>query len=62
MIIISHDYKVVINIHKVIFPHNVKLQFYVWTQQASIPISEGLAEIQIDSQHCKGINLTIQHT
>jgi hypothetical protein len=25
MIIISHDYKVVINIHKVIIQHNVKL-------------------------------------
>jgi hypothetical protein len=26
------------------------------------PISEGVAEIQINSQHCKGINLTTQHT
>jgi hypothetical protein len=25
MIIISHDYKVVINIHKIIIQHNVKL-------------------------------------
>jgi hypothetical protein len=29
MIIISHDYKIVINIYKVIIQHNVKLQFYV---------------------------------
>jgi hypothetical protein len=28
MIIISHDYKVVMNIHKVLIQHNVKLQFY----------------------------------
>jgi hypothetical protein len=26
------------------------------------PISEGVAEIRINSQPCKGINLTIQHT
>jgi hypothetical protein len=26
------------------------------------PMSEGIAEIQIDSQPCKGINLTIRHT
>jgi hypothetical protein len=26
------------------------------------PISEGVAEIQINSQHCKGINLTTRHT
>jgi hypothetical protein len=26
------------------------------------PISEGVAEIRINSQHCKGINLTTQHT
>jgi hypothetical protein len=26
------------------------------------PISEGVTEIQINSQPCKGINLTTQHT
>jgi hypothetical protein len=26
------------------------------------PISEGVAEIRINSQHCKGINLTTRHT
>jgi hypothetical protein len=31
MIIISHDYKVVINIHKVIIQQYVKLQFYRMT-------------------------------
>jgi hypothetical protein len=29
MIIISHDYKVAINIHKVLIQHSVKLQFNV---------------------------------
>jgi hypothetical protein len=27
-----------------------------------LPISEGIAEIQINSQRCKGINLTLRHT
>jgi hypothetical protein len=37
MIIISHDYKVVINILKVIIHHKVKFKhFYVWTRRVSI--------------------------
>jgi hypothetical protein len=37
MIIIRHDYKVVINILKVIIHHKVKFKhFYAWTRRASI--------------------------
>jgi hypothetical protein len=63
MIIINHDYKVVIYIHKFLIHHNVKLTILRLntTIEPSL-ISEGVTEIRINSQPCNGINLITQHT
>jgi hypothetical protein len=62
LININHDYEVVINIHKVIIQHNMKLNSTLESVIKPSPISEGVAEIRINSQPCKGINLTTRHT
>jgi hypothetical protein len=63
MIIINHDYKIVIIIHKLSYNNNVKLiilRLNVARKQS--PISEGALDIRIDIQPCKGNNKTTRHT
>jgi hypothetical protein len=62
LINIDHVYKLVINIHKVIIQHNMKLNSMFGLSEQASPISEGVAEIQIDIQPCKGKNMTTRHT
>jgi hypothetical protein len=63
MIIINHYYKVVNLIHKVIIQPNMELKLlHLDSAIKPLPISEGVAEIRIKSQPCKGNNLTTLHT
>jgi hypothetical protein len=61
LINISHDYKVVI--HQYSYQHNIMKLIILRLNTANkpSPMSEGVAEIQINSQPCKGINLTTRH-
>jgi hypothetical protein len=62
LIIISHDYKVVIDPYSY---HHIIVKLIILrlnTANKPSPISEGVAEIRINNQPCKGINLTIRHT
>jgi hypothetical protein len=61
-IIISHDYKVVINPYSY---HHIIMKLIILrlnTANKPSPISDGVAEIRINNQPCKGINLTTRHT
>jgi hypothetical protein len=62
LIKISHDYKVVINPYS--YHHNIMKLIILCLDVVNkpSPMSEGVAEIRINSQHCKGINLTTRHT
>jgi hypothetical protein len=62
LINISHDYKVVINPYS--YHHNIMKLIILRSDAAKkpSPMSEGVTEIQMNSQPCKGINLTTQHT
>jgi hypothetical protein len=62
LINISHDYKVVV--HPYGYHHNIMKLIILCLDLANkpSPISEGVTEIQINSQPCKGINLTTRHT
>jgi hypothetical protein len=63
MIIINHDYKVVILIYIVIITNIMKLIILrLNTAIKSSPIFEGVTEIIINSQACKGKNLVTRHT
>jgi hypothetical protein len=63
MIIINHDYKLVILIHRVIIQHIMKLKLLRLNAASKpSPIFEGVVEIIINSQPCKGINMTTRHT
>jgi hypothetical protein len=62
LIIISHDYKVVIDPYSY---HHIIMKLIILrlnTINKPSPMSEGVAEIQINNQPCKGINLTTRHT
>jgi hypothetical protein len=58
LIKISHDYKVVINPYS--YHHNIMKLIILHLDAANkpSPMSEGVTDIQINSQPCKGINLT----
>jgi hypothetical protein len=62
LINISHDYKVVI--HPYSYHHNIikLIILRLNTANKTSPMSEGVSEIRINSQPCKGINLTTRHT
>jgi hypothetical protein len=62
LINISHDYKVVTYPYS--YHHNITKLIILRSDSANkpSPMSEGVTEIQINSQPCKGINLTTQHT
>jgi hypothetical protein len=62
LINISHDYKVVINPYS--YHHNNMKLIILRLDAAnkSSLMSKGVAEIQINSQSCKGINLTTRRT
>jgi hypothetical protein len=63
MIIINHDYKVVILIYIVIITNIMKLIILrLNTAIKPSPIFEGVVEIIINSEACKGINLITRHT
>jgi hypothetical protein len=62
LIIINHDYNVVIDPYSY---HHVIMKLIILhlnTVNKPSPISEGVAEIRINSQPCKGINLITRHT
>jgi hypothetical protein len=63
VIIITHDYKVVILIRKVIIQHIMKLKLLRndYNRQVS-PMSEGFMMIRVNFKPCKGINLTTRHS
>jgi hypothetical protein len=62
LININHDYNVVIDPYSY---HHINMKLIILcldsTKKPS-PISEGVAEIRINSQPCKGIDQTTQHT
>jgi hypothetical protein len=62
LINISHDYKVVVHLYG--YHHNIMKLIILCLDLVNkpSPISEGVTEIQINSQPCKGINLTTRHT
>jgi hypothetical protein len=62
LINISHDYKVVIYPYS--YQHNIMKFIILCLDSANkaSPMSEGVTEIQIDNQLCKGINPTTRHT
>jgi hypothetical protein len=58
----NHDYNVVIDPYSY---HHIIMKMMILrlnTANKPSPISEGVAEIQINNQPCKGINLTTRHT
>jgi hypothetical protein len=58
LINISHDYKVVINPFSY---HHIIMKLIILCLDSvnkPTPMSEGVVEIRINSQTCKGINLT----
>jgi hypothetical protein len=59
---ISHDYKVVTYPYS--YHHNIMKLIIVHLDSTNKPsrMSEGVVEIRINSQPCKGINLTTRHT
>jgi hypothetical protein len=62
LIIINHDYNVAIDPYSY---HHIIMKLIILrlnTANKPSPISEGVAEIQINNQPCKGINLTTRHT
>jgi hypothetical protein len=62
LIIISHDYKVVIDPYSC---HHIIMELIILrlnTANKPSPMSEGVAEIRINNQPCKGNNLTTRHT
>jgi hypothetical protein len=62
LIIINHDYNVVIDPY---IYHHIIMKLIILclnTSSKPSPISEGVVEIRINSQPCKGINLTTRHT
>ncbi len=59
----SHDYKVVITPNS--YHHIMIMKLIILRLDAAnkpSPISEGVMEIRINNQRCKGINLTTRHT
>jgi hypothetical protein len=61
-VIINHDYNVVIDTCSY---HHIIMKLIILhlnTMNKPSPLSEGVAEIWINNQPCKGINLTTQHT
>jgi hypothetical protein len=61
LIIINHDYKVVIDPYSY---HHIIMKLIILclnTTNKPSPMSEGVTEIQINNQPCKGINLTTRH-
>jgi hypothetical protein len=62
LIIINHDYNVVIDPYS--YYHIIKklIILRLNTMNKPSPMSEGVTEIQINNQSCKGINLTTRHT
>jgi hypothetical protein len=62
LIKISHDYNVVINPYS--YHHNIMklIILRLGVGNKSSPISEGVTKIRINSQPCKGIDLTTRHT
>jgi hypothetical protein len=62
LININHDYNVVIDPYSY---HHIIMKLIILRLDSAnkpSPISEGVTEIRINSQPCKGINLTIRHT
>jgi hypothetical protein len=62
LIIISHDYNVVIDPY---IYHHIIMKLIILrlnTANKPSPMSEGVTEIRINNQPCKGINLTTRHT
>jgi hypothetical protein len=58
----SHDYNVVIDPYSY---HHIILKLIIVrlnTTNKPSPMSEGVAEIRINNQPCKGVNLTTRHT
>jgi hypothetical protein len=58
----SHNYNVVIDRYSY---HHIIMKLiilYLNTSNKPSPMSEGVAEIQINNQPCKGINLRTRHT
>jgi hypothetical protein len=62
LIIINHDYNVVIDPYH--YHHIIKKLIILHLGAANKPslISQSVAEIRINNQPCKGINLTTRHT
>jgi hypothetical protein len=62
LIIINHDYKVVIDpySHHHIIMKFINLRLNIANKPS--PMSEGVAETRINNQPCMGINLTTRHT
>jgi hypothetical protein len=59
IISINHGNKIIILIHKVIIQQYAKMKLLRLNAMSKpSPISEGVVEIRINSQPCKGINLT----
>jgi hypothetical protein len=61
LIIISHDYNVVINPYSY---HHIIMKLIILrlnTVNKPSPMSEGVTEIRINNQPCKGINLTTRY-
>jgi hypothetical protein len=62
LIIINHDYNVVIDPYSY---HHMIMKLIILrlnTANKPSPMSEGVTEIRINNQPCKGINLTTRHT
>jgi hypothetical protein len=62
LIIINHDYDVVIGPYSY---HHIIMKLIILclnTANKPSPMSEGVTEIWINNQPCKGINLTTRHT
>jgi hypothetical protein len=58
-----HDYKIVNVIQEILITTITSSHvLHLHSENKPSPISEGVAEIQINSQPCKGNNLTTQHT
>jgi hypothetical protein len=58
----NHDYNIVIDPYSY---HHIIMKLIILRLDSAnkpSPISEGVEEIRINSQHCKGINLTTWHT
>jgi hypothetical protein len=61
LIIINHDYNIVIDPYSY---HHIIMKLIILrlnTTNKPSPMSEGVAEIRINNQPCKGINLTTRH-